>query len=776
MSRPLTALLGRTWSAALRAGGSARALRWLPLGVCALMLLQPAAAAAQTAATAPIAAGNTRTASIGAGPVAPAQPGVISMADLGLNDDTLHGRGFSGLYFFPGPGEYPLSASGSVLELVFSATSLAGPDSAMTVSWNGVPIADIPLANSKEDRQSVKINIPTDRIDPVSNRLTLVGSLDLSATTVCRDDSPANHVTIYKETAVHYALSDTHPRPTPQPPDLGRYPSPFFDAAPTSTSSLLLLLPKNPDDDVLRATAAISAGLGHAAGSRALNFSVSEDPGKLTGDMAQANVIFIGAAKDLPGLRDVPKLPITFSGDGKILRDGTPTGQDDGVLAEAQSPANPGRMILAITGNTTAGVMKAASALSSARTARLLGGNLAVISQLQNEPANANQTPAGRRVVTLADLGRPDQTVDGLGDHTVSFKVELPGVPQGSQGLNLNLVTSHSGLLDAANSSLRVTVNGIPLNSIGLKGVEQSRDSTQVRLPPSALRSGVNSFDVTFTLRLAASPVQTSVCPAVPGEQAWAVLHNSSSLQLPTQFGSSTDADLAGYPYPFLSSTGLEKTTFVVPSQFDLNPFVRYCADLGRSLTDDSAPPDVVRANEFQPSSTNANLIIWGTPEQNPVIEQLNDNLPLGITPGAPKRYVFGSNILLSVRDSSNLGVIQEIASPWNEGRRILVISGTVPDALSMAVTALAQPGLTDNLALVSAAPPASSLVAVPIGSPPQVQVTTYKIKTKQQVATQRSAIEMLPVVLAAALGLLALAMAAIMAYEAFVREPRNRA
>ena len=695
----------------------------------------------------------------------------LQLADVGYNDDTLLGRGFTSDYFLPGPGEYDLAATGSVLDLVYSSTSLAGPDSAMTISWNGVPVGDVSLAH-KEQRQHVTIPLPTDRIDPSVNRIDVRGSLDLQEN-VCREDSPADHVTIYRETAVQYALADGKPRPTPVTPDLARYPAPFFDSVPGTVTNLTLLLPDKPSGDVLRATAAITSGLGRVAGSRPLKFNVATDSGSLPDDLAQTNAIYIGAAKDLPGLRHIPNMPLAIDASGSIAKDGAAIGEEDGVLMEAPSPLNSGRMILAVTGQTGVAVVKAASVLSASGTARLLGGSSAIIDRI-DMPTSSAQAPSGRHVVTLADLGRSDETLNGIGDHSITFKVELPGVPQGNNGLTLNLVSSHSPLLDAASSSVRVTVNNVPLNSIGLKDKSQTRDVTQVKLPPSALRSGVNTFEITFTLRLVVAQT-TQVCQPVPSEQAWAVLHSTTSLELPTQFGSSSGADLAGYPYPFVAATGIEKTAFVVPDQFALEPFVRYCADLGRSLTHDSVPPLVIPASEFQPASLDANLIIWGTPAQNPVLAQLSQNLPLAITPGTPQIYAFASNMLLSVRDSSNLGVIQELASPWHANRRILVLSGTTPDALALAVTGLSQPGLANNLALVSPAPPPTVTTITPIGSPPAVQLTTYKIVSGKQVTNQRSTIEILPVVLAAALGLLAMVMAASMAYQAFVREPKNR-
>lgn len=715
-----------------------------------LALLPPPAALAQTAAT----------------------PGTTRLSDLGYNDDTLRGRSFSSNYFLPGPKDYPLASSGSTLELVYSATSLAGPKSSMSISWNGVPVGDLPLTGA-QDRKQATVALPADRIDPAVNRLDITGDLDID-TGACQNDASATHVTIFKETAVHYALTDSQPHPALVDPDLARYPAPFFDSTPSVGSQLAFVLPANPSSDVLQATATLAIGFGRTAGSRRIDLSVTNDTGKLPESLAPANIIYVGEAKDLPSLRDVQGLPVSIDADGNVAKDGTPVATDDGVLAEAPSPLNPGRMVLAVTGQSRVAVVRAAATLGTRRTARLLGGSSAIVDAFSASTTASEQQVSGRRVVTLADLGRVDETVNGIGDHTITFKLELPGVPQGGNGLALNLVTSHSPLIDAGNSSMRLTLNGVPLDSVGLKGTDQTHNVKQIRLPTSSLRSGVNEFNVTFSLRLSAQP--TGVCGSVPGEQAWAVLHSDTSVQLPSQFGTATGSDLAGYPYPFLASNGLAKTAFVVPDELNADPFIRYCADLGRSLGQDSLPLAVIAARDFQPGQSDVNLIIWGTPQQNPVLGQLKDALPLAITPGQAQRYAFANSVLLSVKDSSKLGVIQELTSPWTPGRQILVISGTTPDAIALAVAGLAQTGLANNLALVSAAPPPSvTTLAPPLGSPPAVDITTYKVTPKQQTEAAHSAIELLPVAMAAGLGLLALLMAASMAYEAFVREPRNR-
>ncbi|MHB8619581.1 MAG: cellulose biosynthesis cyclic di-GMP-binding regulatory protein BcsB [Chloroflexota bacterium] len=704
---------------------------------------------------------------------------VIRLADLGYNDDTLVGQRFTADYFFPGPGEYRLASSGSVLDLVYSASGLVGKSSVMTVLWNNVPLADVRLAG-KGTPQRISVPLPADRIDPALNRLQIRGAME-DRSSVCTNDNPANHLTVFRDTSVHYALADSQPHPPPVRPDLGRYPAPFFEAAPLAPAPVVFVLPPTPAPDVLRAVAAISGGLGRSAGSHRLDLGVATDVGSPPASLAGSNLIYVGLARDLAGLRAMPGLSLRVGRDGHLLKDGKPVAPADGVLAEAASPLNAGRMVLAVVSQTSGGLVKAATTLASGDTARLLGGSSAVIERLDTAPPSARPSQAGGDVITLADLGRSDQSVSGIGDHDLTFKVQLPGVPQGRGGLALDLVTSHSPLLDAARSSFKVLVNGVPVTSVALNQVGVSHGVTRVQIPSAAIRPGVDTFDVVFTLRTAriATPV-TQICPPVPTEQAWAVLHSSTNLQLPPHLGTPATVGLGNYPSPVVGPRGLGDTTFVVPARFDLQPFIQFTANLGHAAAQGSPPPLVISANDVQPRSTkanlNANLIVWGTPAENPVLSRLSGDLPLAMTAGPPARFSFANNLLLSVRDSTNLGILQEIASPWSPGRRVLVVSGTTPSALSLAVRGLDQPGLADNLALVSTAPRvAGATGGVAAGAPAPVEVSTYKITTKQRVASVQSKIVLLPVILAAGLALLALLMAFSMAYAAFVREPRGR-
>ncbi|MDE3077863.1 MAG: hypothetical protein KGJ86_20770, partial [Chloroflexota bacterium] len=167
-----------------------------------------------------------------------------------------------------------------------------------------------------------------------------------------------------------------------------------------------------------------------------------------------------------------------------------------------------------------------------------------------------------------------------------------------------------------------------------------------------------------------------------------------------------------------------------------------------------------------------ANIVLWGSPAENPLLAQISDYLPLTVSRDESRRFVFGGNLQVSVQGTARLGVLQEIASPWTSGRRVLVVSGTSPDNLSLAVGGLEQPNLSDNLALVSLAPAATP---TPGQNGPRLSVTTYQIGPRLQLNQRRRGVDLVPMALTAILALLALGMAFSMAYQAFVREPREQ-
>ncbi len=700
----------------------------------------------------------------------------VRLVDGGYGDTVLRGRFVSADFFVPGPGDYELAPSGTVLEVVYDTSALLAASSAVTLLWNGVPIGDRVLSGDGAlDHWTVPI--PTDRILPSVNRLQVQGSLRPSEEE-CGTEEQALHLTIFRSTEVRYRLASREPRPPAVTPDLGRYPWPFFEAEPSTPADVVFVLPADASRAELEAAAGVSAQLGQFAGVRRLVVRAAVAQDSLPASLAGANVIYVGKIASLPGLRATADLPLTIAPDGSFQPpDGPPAAPDTGVLLELPSPLNPARMVLAVTGATDAAVAKAGRALSGRLGPRLLGGRYVFVADVVPGAAAPPETSSG--AISLASLGRADETVQGVGDHSLSFKLDVAGTLPGRSGIPLDVVLSHSPLLDMDRSSVRVVLNGVPIAATLFKDLPAARATVRVDLPPAAVRAGQNTVEVQFSLHTP-SLAYLHDCGRIPVEQAWAVLHADTNYQLPETLSAASDVSLASYPYPFLDQNGMDNTTFVVPPQVEgLGPFFQLLADMGRTARGQWLTPAVVPTTAFQPNGLNANVVLWGAPADNPAIGQLGRALPITVDEDQRTRFVFSDDLRLSVRDQVELGIIELVPSPWARGRYVLVVSGTEPTALPLSVRALNQSGLTGNVALARRGQPPTMTAIADVNPPPRnpLQVNSYTLRPPGASLTpsRRGGPPPTAVLLAGAAGLVSLVAALALAYQAFIAQPRRR-
>jgi hypothetical protein len=442
-------------------------------------------------------------------------------------------------------------------------------------------------------------------------------------------------------------------------------------------------------------------------------------------------------------------------------------------------------MVLAVTGGTDAAVLKAGRTLSARLGAKLLGGAFAYIKEVV--PGRSLQAGDDTITTRLEDIGRADDTVTGVGDHALSFTLPLAGAVTGRLGVPLELVMSHSPLLDPERSSARIVVNSIPITAVRFRDLPATRGVLNVDLPLTALKPGENAVEVQFSLYLpwiGRQDNQTDVCGGrIPYEQAWAVLHGASSFRLPGNLAAPSEVTLANYPYPFVDKQRMDQTAFVTPVRMDrLGGLFQLAADLGRSAQGEWLTPRVIPAAEFKPEGLDANLVIWGTPADNPALSRLGAYLPLAVYQDQHERFILSDELRMTLRDDVDVGILQEIPSPWAPDRFILVVSATSDQALPLSVRALNQRGLGGNLALIQPPQPGTPVPVSPTNPNPspaareQLRITTYSLKPAEQSPYVRRAAPV-PVagLLAGGAGLLALILALVLAYNAFILQTRGR-
>lgn len=661
----------------------------------------------------------------------------IALSQIGYANNTLRGPVVSADYFIPGPEPFRLG-EGTLLELEVLPSELLTSGSVMNVRWNDVSIHDRQIGGSQGGAIRMTIAIPRGLIEPEVNRLEVRAQLRLDNDT-CEAgsvDSPARHLTVMASSAIRYGYADPRVRwEFPVVPDLVRYPEPFFLPTYPQPAPVRFVIPAEPSSTELTALLRVSSQLGQYAGDRGVKIELQRaNEVTLEGlEDADRHLVVIGKRSSLPFLADL-ELPLRERGGTFEDTSGQAVPRESGVVMLSTAPWNYARGVLAITGESDAAVERAALAVSGRDGIRALRGKVEII----GEASPVDTTLQGTDVVTLAELGRVDDEVSGVGDHGISFTTFLPAVHRDSS-VAFDAVISHSALLDRNRSSLRLIVNDLPLESVALRDIDPVHAVRRFDLPGAALRPGANSIRIEVSLRLPGF-AERDLCNAVPVEQAWAVLHSDSGFHQPADTAADRDLNLSLYPYPFHRAGRLDETVVVVPAgQYgNAQALVQLTADLGRGTRADLLHPVALDAASFDPArdAVDRDIVLFGLPEDQPLLAALGDRLPVGV--GPDQRLVLAREITVRVADREDLGVVQLISSPWSPGRAVLVVTGTSALGLDYAVEAIRRRSLSGNVVLASersqrASDADSQPLPDPIvfGGPPDlpIDVTSFQLR-----------------------------------------------
>ncbi|MGC8856509.1 MAG: cellulose biosynthesis cyclic di-GMP-binding regulatory protein BcsB, partial [Anaerolineae bacterium] len=287
--------------------------------------------------------------------------------------------------------------------------------------------------------------------------------------------------------------------------------------------SSAIVLPDSPSADELRAAMTISAAFGRMSTGRMSLTLLSQS--QVTPEIQSSyHLIFVGKPAALSMLSAI-KWPATLAGNA-INSAGMQA--DDGILQMANSPWNPGRMLLWVGGNTDAGVLKAAQALSSGDLKPLLERDKVIIADIQpfvTAPVEESlKIPPDRK---FSDLGYDIRKVDGVGFKQLDYIFYLsPGLVP-SEKPYIDLAFNNSSLLDPSTSSMVVYVNGVQIASERLSEDTSVLTTKRILIPENLVRMGENLISVQANL----FPI--TACSLFTFNSLWLTIYPESVLHLP---------------------------------------------------------------------------------------------------------------------------------------------------------------------------------------------------------------------------------------------------
>ncbi|MCB0208059.1 MAG: cellulose biosynthesis cyclic di-GMP-binding regulatory protein BcsB [Anaerolineae bacterium] len=475
------------------------------------------------------------------------------------------------------------------------------------------------------------------------------------------------------------------------PTDLRWLPKPIYQEASFLPDTAVLIVPEEPTSDQMQAALSVAAGFGQMTRSKLeLDFMPVD---QLTADIQENNhLIFVGDAAALPILEEVT-LPAPSDGT-QFEADGADP--DDGIIQMAVSPWSDAHVVLVVGGNSDTAVVKAAQAVSSGFVRVGTQNNLALVAQIHPGDFVTNPNVVDR---TFAELGYDIRQVNSQGTNYIEYNFNVPPGYIGDPEAYLDLVMNHSALLDYEQSGLSVRLNNISIGSVRFGEEFTSPNQIRFSIPRSALLPGKNELE----FRAELEPSNDCINPNIGG--LWLTIWPESLLHLPLNPAPGEiklNLELHQHPDPFVQNSSLGSTAFVLPSN---NPVAwRVAAQLAFELGDksdtvladirafygDDIPEDVRQTRH---------TIIVGRPSQLPIIQTLNDVMPVTFDTSSDIASERQMRVSYRLPPEVSLGYLQLFPSPWSKSHLILTVLGSTDQGVEWAGRALLEPDLRGNLA-----------------------------------------------------------------------------
>ena len=621
---------------------------------------------------------------------------VIRFDQLGQTDMLLRGPYSTENIRFGLPANWAFN-DGASLELIITSNVITNATQAiaegqftgatLTVTMDEQPVATIPL----QVGSNVTYNIPVPAaalVPPLSDgRHELLIFLD--AGDDCNNTNHQTSVVVSASSFFTIPYTETEPAI-----DMTMLPRPIFQRGSIFPVNVVAVVPDSPTAGELQAAMTVASSFGRmSSGEMPIDLVTMSN---LTPEMrTESQLVFVGKSSNLSLLQGAtlpsPLQGKTFAAPGMQA--------DDGILQLAVSPWNTGRAILVVGGNSDAGVVKAAQALSTTNIQTVGNNDLALIVNVVPTVNNLKpNTTLPQEMNSFADLGYDILTMSGVGRSETSVRFTVPPGFVTNEDAYLDLTFNHSGLLDFNRSGLTVFMNGNLIGSLLLSEQTAATNTQRIKIPGSSLTANTNE------LRFQVDLAPLSQCSFIDTSNLWFSILPESVINLPLTPATADTAaprDMGSYPYPFTGEPTLSNINFILAKNdpASWNTAAQIALQLGNQAAGAILSPGVAFDGEIpEDVRSNKNLIIVGLPSKMQILNELNDSLPAPFENGTNIAVLKDQQVAYRFPADASLGFLQLLDSPWNSNNSILAVAGTTDDGVKQAGNALIAPILRSRL------------------------------------------------------------------------------
>ena len=287
-------------------------------------------------------------------------------------------------------------------------------------------------------------------------------------------------------------------------------------------------------------------------------------------------------------------------------------------------------------------------------------------------------------IITLEELGVSEMKVEGLFRKEVKIGYALPKNRKLSPGDKLELNLRYSENLDFDRSLFTVYINNTPIGSKKLEREKANNDNISIVIPKDVLNTSYVEVKLAYDLNL-----KDVDCKKNQYEQPWALVTGDSYIQINSR--NTNEFYFNNYPTPFVQDWDINDTLFIIPDNLpskDLTALGNMANLMGKSMRYNLGKIGALSIGNLKDEHKDNNIIVYGTPNNNKLIKELNNSLWFKYDKDWSK---FLSNEKLYLMDdyAKNIATFQLDYSSYSSGKFMLVLTSPNEELLTKSLVYL---------------------------------------------------------------------------------------
>lgn len=287
-------------------------------------------------------------------------------------------------------------------------------------------------------------------------------------------------------------------------------------------------------------------------------------------------------------------------------------------------------------------------------------------------------------IITLDELGISEMKVEGLFRKEVKIGYALPKNKKLSPGDKLELNLRYSENLDFDRSLFTVYINDTPIGSKKLEREKANNDNISIVIPKDVLNTSYLEIKLAYYLNL-----KGVECEKNQHEQPWGLVTGDSYIQINSR--NTNEFYFNNYPAPFVQDWDINDTMFIIPDNLpskDLTALGNMANLMGKGMRYNLGKIGAVSIGNLKDEHKDNNIIVYGTPNSNKLIKELNNSLWFKYDKDWSK---FLSNEKLYLMDdyAKNIATFQLDYSSYSSGKFMLVLTSPNEELLTKSLVYL---------------------------------------------------------------------------------------